>query len=81
MEFKRKLVDVRKIPLEKFPTPPNGYRWELDANHVYLTDEDGEHECISWDLPGGYFNGYADIDVVWFFLNALQSFKQSDCVL
>jgi hypothetical protein len=71
LRFKSKLVDLREVPLDVFPTPPDGYRWDRDTVHVMLTDD--KHECIKWDLLGGCCYGYADIDVVWFFLNALQS--------
>lgn len=67
-------IDVRDIPIENFPTPPNEfYKWEFDANHLHLIVPDEDYMCVTYDIPGGYIISHAEIEIVEFFMESIRS--------
>ena len=67
-------IDVRDIPIENFPTPPNEfYQWEFGVNHLTLTIPEEEYFHVTYDIPGGYIISHADIEIVEFFMESIRS--------
>jgi hypothetical protein len=71
-------MDLRLIPINKYPQPPEGFEWEITENVVSLNFKEEQEEFkaytdyVSYCLPGGEITSHADKEVVFFFCDAIR---------
>jgi hypothetical protein len=63
----------------RLPLPPDGYRWHVTANELYLRDR-GEPLCesVCWDMPGGEVHCSASTGLLLWAVSALQRYWRHD---
>jgi hypothetical protein len=63
-------IDIRTIPVDKLPTPPDGWKWFMESNSISLATS--EFDYIEYNVPEGDIHGQAEKSIFAFFINAIR---------